>query len=153
MIRRVRTLKSGKLWIGYYYDGRNEQGKRMEIPLGTDFDIAKHEWARLDAKPAPKSCRLWGEVFDRYEREIIPTKAPRTQKDNLLSLTQLRKVFTDAPIAAVTSQVLAQYRDKRSAKVRANRELALFSHIYNIAREWGITTTENPVKGVRRKAR
>lgn len=150
MLRRVRTLKSGKLWIGYYYDGRDEQGKRVEIPLGTDLDLAKHEWARLDAKPTPKSCRLWGEVFDRYEREIVPSKAPRTQKDNLLSLKQLRLAFADAPIEAVAPQVLAQYRDKRSAKVRANREISLFSHIYNIAREWGIAAGENPAKGVRK---
>lgn len=34
MIRRVLTLKGGKEWVGYYYDGRNEEGKRVEIPLG-----------------------------------------------------------------------------------------------------------------------
>ncbi|MCS9888955.1 tyrosine-type recombinase/integrase [Pseudomonas aeruginosa] len=150
MIRRTRKLKGGKLWVGYYYDGRGEDGKRKEIPLGTDLDLAKLEWARLDASPAPKTLRKWGDVFDRYEKEIIPGKAPRTQKDNLLSLTQLRKAFSEAPVEALTPQVLAQYRDKRSAKVRANRELSLFSHIFNIAREWGIVTTENPVKGVRK---
>ena len=138
------------MWVGYYYDGRGEDGKRKEIPLGTDLDLAKLEWARLDASPAPKTLRKWGDVFDRYEKEIIPGKAPRTQKDNLLSLTQLRKAFSEAPVEALTPQVLAQYRDKRSAKVRANRELSLFSHIFNIAREWGIVTAENPVKGVRK---
>lgn len=34
--------------------------------------------------------------------------------------------------------------------MRVNREIALLSHIYNIAREWGITTMENPCKGVRK---
>ncbi|MNF60912.1 hypothetical protein D3C81_1905590 [compost metagenome] len=52
--------------------------------------------------------------------------------------------------AAVTPQTIAQYRDKRSAKVRANREISLLSHIYNIAREWGITIKENPAAGVRK---
>lgn len=46
MFRRIRTLKSGKLWIGYYYYGRQE-GKRVEIPLGTDFDAAKKKWGRI----------------------------------------------------------------------------------------------------------
>lgn len=150
MIRRTRTLKSGKLWVGYYYDGRDEKGKRKEIPLGTDFDLAKLEWARLDRSKVPKSTKLLGEVFDRYEAEIIQTKAPRTQKDNLLSLKKLRESFADAPVEAVTPHTIAQYRDKRTAKVRANREIALLSHIYNIAREWGITSMENPTKGVRK---
>lgn len=150
MLRRVRTLKNGKQWVGYYYDGRDENGNRKEIPLGGDLDIAKAEWAKLDCKPIPATNALLGRVFDRYEAEIIPGKKPRTQKDNLLSLTQLRKAFSDAPIDAVTSQVIAQYRDKRTAKVRANREISLLSHIYNIAREWGITTKENPATGVRK---
>ena len=75
---------------------------------------------------------------------------PRTQKDNLLSLKQLRAAFGDAPIDAVTPQIIAQYRDKRSGKVRANREISLLSHIYNMAREWGITERENPAAGVRK---
>ncbi len=37
MLERRRTLKSGKVWVGYYYDGRDEAGKRKEIPLGTDL--------------------------------------------------------------------------------------------------------------------
>ncbi|MNJ36371.1 Phage integrase family protein [compost metagenome] len=86
----------------------------------------------------------------RYERDVIPAKMPRTQKDNLLSLKQLRAAFSEAPIDAITPQVLAQYRDKRSGKVRANREIALLSHIYNMAREWGITEKENPAAGVRK---
>ncbi|PWE37905.1 integrase [Pseudomonas prosekii] len=150
MIRRVRTLKGGAQWVGYYYDGRDDAGKRKEIPLGGDLDIAKAEWAKLDCKPLPAKNTLLGKVFDRYEAEIIPGKKPRTQKDNLLSLTQLRKAFSDAPINAVTPQAIAQYRDKRTGKVRANREISLLSHIYNIAREWGITDKENPASGVRK---
>jgi integrase len=40
--------------------------------------------------------------------------------------------------------------DYPNAPVRANREIALFSHIWNIAREWGYTAHENPVRGVRK---
>lgn len=150
MLRRVRTLKSGKKWVGYYYDERDENGKRIEIPLGTDLDVAKMEWTKLDRKAVPKIVRLLGDVFDRYERDVIPGKMPRTQKDNLLSLKRLRAAFSEAPIDAVTPQIIAQYRDKRSGKVRANREISLLSHIYNMAREWGITEKENPAAGVRK---
>ena len=69
-----------------------------------------------------------GQLFDRYERDVIPGKKPRTQKDNLAELKQLRKAFDDAPMELITPQILAQYRDRRTGKVRANREIALLSH-------------------------
>ncbi|MBD1554277.1 tyrosine-type recombinase/integrase [Pseudomonas typographi] len=150
MLRRVRKLKSGKSWIGYYYDGKDENGKRREIPLGTDLDEAKAEWARLDRKAVPKSIKLLADVFDRYALEIIPGKSLRTQRDNRAELTQLRKAFDVVPIDLVTPQMVAQYRDKRSAKTRGNREIALLSHVYTIAREWGITSIANPCAMVRR---
>lgn len=150
MLRRSKRLKSGEVWVGYYYNGRDEEGKRKEIPLGTDLNEAKRKWAELECKPAPVETGLMKFVFDRYERDIIPTKSIRTQTDNLAELKQLRPTFDSAPIDAVTPQHLARYRDKRSAKVRANREIALFSHIWNMAREWGYTAKENPCRGVRK---
>lgn len=152
LLRRQRTLKSGKVWVGYYYNGRDASGRRIEIALGSDLNEAKRKWAELDCKTVPVEASIMKHVFDRYARDVIPTKAPRTQKDNLEELAHIRRVFDSAPIDAVTPQHIAQYRDKRSlkAKVRANREIALFSHIWNMAREWGMTAKENPVKGVRK---
>ena len=56
-------------------------------------------------------------------------------------------IFDPAHIDGVTPQHIAQYRDRRGVKapVRANREIALLSHIWNMAREWGYTAKENPV--------
>ena len=89
-------------------------------------------------------------IFDRYTRDIIPKKAPRTQRDNLAELKKLRELFNDAPIDSITPATIAGYRDARTAKVRANREIATLSHVFNMAREWGITTKENPCQGVRK---
>lgn len=150
MLRRSKNLKNGERWVGYYYNGRDEIGRRKEIPLGSDLSEAKRKWAELECKPAPADTGLMKHVFDRYVRDIIPTKAPRTQKDNEKELKQLRAVFDTAPIDAITPHHVAQYRDKRTAKVRANRELALLSHIFNMAREWGYTARENPCRGVRK---
>ncbi|NWE77330.1 phage integrase [Pseudomonas yamanorum] len=150
MIRRNATLKSGKIWTGYYYNGRDANGKRKEIPLGGDLDQAKVEWARLERRAPPKPSHLLGSLFDRYVKEIIPTKGLRTQSDNMKELKQLRKAFEKAPIDSITPQVVAQYRDARTAKVRANREIALLSHMFTIAREWGQTSNANPCFGVRR---
>lgn len=150
MLCRTRKLKSGKLWVGYYYDGRDETGKRKEIPLGGDLNEAKRRWAELDCKPAPVDITICKHIFDRYESQIIPQKELSTQKENLGNVKQLRTMFDQAPISSVTPQHIAQYRDARSAKVRANREISMFSHIFNMAREWGYTTNENPCKGVRK---
>lgn len=150
MLRRVRKRRDGTQWDTYYYNGRDENGNRTEIPLGSDLDIAKMEWAKLERKKRPISIRKLGDLFDRYERDIIPAKKPATQRCNMLCLKQLRPAFADAPVESITPQVIAQYRDTRSAKVRANREIALLSHIFNLAREWGVTEKENPVAGVRK---
>ena len=150
MLRRKKKLKSGKVWSSYYYNGRNADGERVEIPLGSDLNEAKRKWAQLERKPAPTETGLMCHIFTRYENEIVPTKAVKTQRDNLLCIKQLRLVFDTAPIDAITPAHIAQYRDKRSARVRANREITLLSHIFNLAREWAYTARDNPARGIRK---
>jgi integrase len=161
LLRRTKRLASGKIWQAFYYNGRDARGKRIEIALGRDLNEAKRKWAELECKPAPAHTSCMKFIFERYEREIVPIKAARTQSDNRLSFVPLRQVFDSAPIDAITPQHIAQYRDKRKSKakgaapdtpatVRANREIALFSHVWNMAREWGYTAKENPCKGVRK---
>ena len=144
--RRKRKRKSGKVWIGYYY--QTPSGK--EISLGTDFDLARLKWAELESQEKPLDLRTMKGIFARYVRDILPKKAPRTQKDNFAELRKLSAVFDDAPIDAITPAMIAQYRDRRSAKTRANREIALLSHIFNTAREWGLTEKANPCLGIRK---
>lgn len=149
MIRRTRKRKNGTTWTGYYYNGRDTDGNRVEIPLGGNLDEAKIEWARLDRKAIPKSAHLMGRLFDDYESKVIPKLKQGTQEDYTKGLRQLRKAFESAPIDAITPQVIAQYRD-RTAKVRANREIALLSTMFTFAREWGMTDKANPCFGLRR---
>lgn len=146
MVRRKRPRKNGTVWVGYYY--RDANGK--ELSLGGDLDKARLKWAELEAKAKPADLKLMRGIFDRYERDIIPKKAQRTQKDNKAELKHLRKGFEGAPIDAITPSMVAQYRDARTAKTRANREIALLSHVFNMAREWGFTERENPCAGVRK---
>jgi integrase len=55
------------------------------------------------------------------------------------------------PIDAILPMHIREYMDIRGqgAQVRANREKALFSHIFNKAREWGYTAFQNPCQGVK----
>lgn len=150
MIKRTRTMKSGKVWVGYYYDGRDAEGRRREIPLGTDLDEAREKWAKLERKAVPPTTRTVGDLLRRFERDVVPTKAPKTQKEYSKMIRQLLGAFDEAPVEDITPSTIAQYRDARTAKVRANREITLLSFAYNMAREWGITSMENPCRGVKK---
>ncbi len=75
MLRRKKTYVFGEVWVSYFYNGRDAEGRRVEIPLGNDLNEAKRKWADLDSKPVPRESGLLGHVFDRYEREIVPLKA------------------------------------------------------------------------------
>lgn len=146
MYQRTRKRKNGTTWSAFYY--RDASGK--DIPLGKDLDKARLKWAELEAKDKPGDLTIMKGIFDRYVRDVIPKKGARTQTDNLAELKQLRPTFDSAPIDSITPANIAGYRDARTAKVRANREIALLSHVFNMAREWGLTERENPCQGVRK---
>jgi integrase len=124
---------------------------RKWTPLGSDLNEARRKWADIEAEPVQDDDRAFSVVVRRYLREVIPTKAPRTRSDNMKELENLKAVFGDMPVDSITPVHVRQYLDIRSetAKVRANREKALLSHVYNKAREWGYTNAPNPCAGVR----
>ncbi len=147
---RARRQRSGKIY--YYYD--TGQAPRREIPLGDDYPLAVKKWAELeiDARSEHEQICTFRHVAERYVREVIPTKARRTQRDNMIELEKLYQFFDDppAPLADIRPIHVRQYLDwRKEAPVRANREKALFSHIWNKAREWGYTDLPNPCAGIK----
>lgn len=148
-LRKKQRHKTGKIF--YYYDARSAGGS--EIPLGGDYAIALKKWAEfeINAKPQHQEIITFRYVSERYIREILPTKAPQTQKDNTKELEWLYKFFDNppAPLEQIKPIHIRQYLDWRTAKTRANREKALFSHIWNKAREWGYTELPNPCQGIK----
>lgn len=152
---RIRARQRGeKTW--YYYDAGGKP--RKEIPLGSDYALAVKKWAELEASgPSPHPAIItFRYAAQRYLREVVPTKAPATQKDNERELAQLYKWFDEppAPLDQIEPIHIRQYLDWRTengtkARTRANREKALFSHIWNKAREWGYTKLANPCEGIK----
>lgn len=135
----------------FYYD--QAPNVPRYISLGTDYLEAMRRWAELEqgnARAHARRLTTFGAVAQRYQADILPTKAPRTQADNLAELAHLLEFFGDGPLDKINPQHIRQYREWRTAKVRANREIALFSHIWNCAREWGATDRPNPCAGVKR---
>ncbi|VVN43799.1 tyrosine recombinase XerC [Pseudomonas fluorescens] len=153
-IPRFRVRKRGTRVYFYYDTGGNP---RTEIGLGTDYGLAIIEYAKLEKDRASgamiNSVLTFAYVADRYMEEVVPTKAPATQKDNARELKNLLSFFNDppAPLETIEPQHVRQYLRYRgkTAPVRANREKALLSAIWNFARETGYTSLANPCSGVK----
>ncbi|MFM0649392.1 tyrosine-type recombinase/integrase [Paraburkholderia bryophila] len=165
---RARPQRSGTIY--YYFDVGGTP--RREIPLGADFVEAVRKWSELEAQSQNRHAQLvtFRYAAERYVREVLPVKARRTQRDNLLELENLYKFFDDPPalLSDVKPVHIKQYLSWRGeiarrwyverkrtvpvqpGHVRGNREVALFSHIFNFAREHGITDAVNPCVGVKR---
>lgn len=109
----------------------------LEANLGTDRARALLEWAKLEGAEPDLSVKTFDVVAQRYELEVIPTKARRTQVDNLKELARLRAVFGRVLAEKIKPHHVRGYLDKRgqTAKARANRESALPSHVVNKAWE------------------
>ncbi len=136
---------------GKMYYHVSTDSPRKWTKLGHDLAAAKRLWAEIEGEqPEPNNSTFRG-IAARYRREIFLTKAPQTQRDNEKELVNLEGVFGDVPLDAIKPHHIKRYLDERGrvAKVRANREKALFSHVFNCAREWGCTDAPNPCAGVR----
>jgi integrase len=151
-IPRLRARRKPSGAVFYYYDHGGKP--RREEPLGADYGLAIKRWAEIEreAKAPAAAVLLFRHVADRYRVDVIPRKAPRTQRDNLKELANLLAFFDDppAPFDQIRPVHVSQYKDWRTAKVRANREIALLSHLWNWARSRGYTDMPNPCAGVER---
>jgi len=150
---RLRARPRGsKVW--YYYDAGGKP--RKEIPLGNDYALALKKWAEfeIDAQPRHPSVITFRYVAERYTREIVPKKSANTQSCNLSELKMLYQFFDNppAPLEEIKPVNIRQYIDWRlsmGVTARVNREKSLFSHIWNMARDWGYTDLQNPCTGIR----
>lgn len=137
-----------------YYFLDNGEKPRREVSLGTDYVLAVQKWAELTSMVKPESAvSTFRHAAERYRSEVMPNKAPETQKDNTRELANLYKFFHDpAPLDEIKPQHVCKYLDwRKDAPVRAKREKALLSHIFNFARACGLTDNPNPCAGIKGK--
>jgi hypothetical protein len=142
---------------GRYYYGRNQAF------LGDNLADAMLAYGEREAARAGRRPTTFGRTQPAIRRQRHPHKAPRTREDNMDELAMLLRVFDRAPLESIEPHHLAGYRDNRFArphpgrqqeprlaKTRANREIALFSAIWNWGRDTGRTNLPNPCPGVKR---
>ncbi len=121
---------------------------RKWIRLGKEDHEVYQALAKIKALDAGKGAML--EYFTRYEEEIIPEKAPRTQKDNLSEIKNLKRAFGKMHPESIKPKHIYAYMDARgtTSKTRANREKSLLSSVFSHMIRWGIVE-RNPCKEVK----
>lgn len=137
-----RVYHRGKTYYLVQADGK-------WMPLGrTLAEMFRTYAGLLEQKPV---CTM-DDLFDRYMIEVVPMKAPRTQRDNGYEMQFLRAALGDmAPTQFKPKHGYAYYneRKKKSLK-RALAEMALLSHAFTKAIEWGVVD-ENPCREIRKE--
>lgn len=140
----------------YYYVDRN----RKWIRLGKTIEEALVAYKQVTSSKSPRSVEAG---FVWYFNNIAPRLSPRTQSDYKLDSEVILAAFGNMDLDALTTNHINQYMENRAlAPVRANRERALLSTMYNsligrstkrgqqavIAdrRQWSFIKT-NPVEG------
>lgn len=121
---------------------------RKWIALGSDLPNALKQWADLAGRPAPGLT--FTEAVLRYKKAVYPKKAPRTRKDNDGEFRHLEAVFGSSPLDSISRRDVAKYHQLRGevAPIRANREKALLSHLWNFALKGFLTELPNPCTGI-----
>jgi len=80
------------------------------------------------------------DIINRYETEILSTKAYNTQKTHRWQLANLLYTFGDELPIKITSQEVYSYHDDRTqhgAPTAANKEVSLLANIFKFAIKWG----------------
>lgn len=101
----------------------------------------------------PPDDMAFSKAFERYELEVSSQKRPNTRAREITSANKLRKSFAGLSLKEITPTLVAAFRDKRLKTVGPStiqKDLALLSHLYTIARlEWNLEIN-NPVTNIRK---
>lgn len=140
-IKTFRTKRDAEDWARRVED---------EMVRGVYIDRAPSERMTLRA------------AMTRYLAEVSPTKGKGAAAREKNTAKPVLETLGDYSLAAITQQLVADYRDQRGA-VKSSRtgkplssntlrlELALLSHLFTVAiQEWGIGLAQNPVAMVRK---
>lgn len=172
----MRARERGKK-VHYYLDTGGKPRKELPLGSDYVVAVQKWAELTQEQRMKTAN-HTFSDVADDYRMRVLPSKAARTQRDNEKELVWLLKFFGNppAPLDEIEPVHVRQYMDWRGQEarklaqaknaerraqklpplpieanighVRANREKALFSHIFNFARSNGYTKTPNPCAGV-----
>lgn len=173
----MRARHRGKVTY-YYFDTGAKPRREIPLGSDYVAAVRKWGELTL-GEGNPSALITFRMVAERYVRDVLPHKAAATQEINMRELNMLYAFFDDRtePFESIKPQMIRQFMDwrvqktveakriknaarvaagKSAEKVRgdegqvpANREKALFSHIWNYARGAGMTDKANPCAGIK----
>lgn len=173
----MRARPRGNL-IHYYLDTGKKPRKEIPLGSDYVQAVKKWAELTA-GKPPEGSEVTFATVKKAYWKDVIPGKAPQTQLDNEKEIANLMAFFDSNPAPldliepthinmylrwrVIQAREAAERKNEERAKagrptipvpqkigqVRANREKALFSHIWNYARAHGYTKLPNPCTGIK----
>jgi integrase len=141
---RYVVVNHGAFW--YYAP------KQKPVRIGPDDDEAgMYRWVadKLGPKPVTPTSTL-NDCFDRYERDVLPTLEPRTQKDYRAHLVILRKTFGHMAPGDVKPRHIGQFLDVAKGRIQRNRIVAVLSAVYTKAVGRWYVAESNPCTKVER---
>jgi len=158
----MATISARKRKYGTVY--RAEVRIAGHKPLSRTFDRESeaHRWAE-DVETTLRSGGYVGEAppddlpiktaLHRYLDEVSSQKAPLTTDRDHRSAAPLIEHFAGQTLRRITPAMVAKYRDSRIKDIKPaslQKEMALLSHLFTIARtEWAYDIA-NPVIGIRK---
>jgi hypothetical protein len=129
----------------YWY--RPPKAKACRIGPEGDYTALYRFLARLgDAAPVGETL---SDCFDRYAREVLPGKAPKTRRGNMAAIAKLRATFGHMRPDEVKPRDIGRYLSV-GAPIARNKEIALLSHVYTKAVSRWYVAESNPCRNVER---
>ena len=150
---RLRTKvyrgKNGQSYSYYTYDNRGNGVP--DVRLGTDYKTALAMWDNLHNR-VPLTLGRIQQAIDKWRSDVLPTyTVTNTNAQYKCYLKNIESAFGQMAWHEVRMQTLLQYMDARSAKISANREMAVFQLVWGKAKLWGMTELGWPALGLASK--
>lgn len=159
--KKGNGLPKGVYWQNgaWRYKAKNQHERdtlgKLWVRLGTTADdVYKNYWPMIGSKVGDSAGmdKLW----EIYKSEVLPHKAPRTQKDDAAMWKIMQPMFEGCNPGSITRTWGIEYLKARGIKgippykpapSRAAKEYALLRHMLTVALDKGIIST-NPLLGV-----
>jgi integrase len=95
----------------------------------------------------------FGELLERYAREVSPTKRGMQAEVNRIGQFR-RSSLAKLSVSIINSKLISKWRDERLTEVSTGtvaRDMALMNHVFVVAiRDWSFGLSVNPVNLVRK---
>lgn len=148
MTQRSWTTKKGKQHAYYH---RGPRPDRRLTPLGTDYQQALLQWAKLEGiRTLPPKSGTVGKVYEEFKAWMntpaLSDLAPRTISDRVgYWKNNLQDVVEHANIDDLQPEEFLEYFELRSSQSGAKKELKFLQAMFNWARARGKMRAPNPL--------